>query len=141
MSEKTAKTKRKEESKGTEYSLGQVWAAREAISKLVQATEARGDFPATTSLKVIKLATAMDKEIKDLQKVLAPLIDEYGTDGDKGKEVRMDNPRFEEFAEKFNPVLEEKVFLGVEHIDIPADKLSLGARSIILLQPFITVTE
>ena len=120
------------------FTSGEIFAAREPLTKLMQQK-----FPIMVSYKLAKLAKAIQEELKVIEDLRNALIREYGVaseadpnqvtvptiiekldDHDKvvmkdGKPVMVANPNLAKFLDEVNELMTQEVKLTVEKVKLP----------------------
>jgi len=115
-----------------------VFEARNALQELV-----RLDLPVRTSLQVATLVRKLNEVLKDIDVVRKRLIDQYGEDGKRGKQVLPDSDNFPAFDKEFNELLDLDVEVVVEKVTLPekvvttCSKCGTSASQPIMIQPWI----
>lgn len=117
----------------------EIYEARESLNKLFDMV-----WPIRVSFKLAELIAKLSDPFANIEKVRQGLIKRYGVSGENGKlEVKPDNEKWEEFIEQVNDLMEQKVEVVFEPIELPEivgeNKVELKPNVLVHCMKFITI--
>jgi len=156
--------KKETPAKGT-FTSGEIFAAREPLSQLIQQK-----FPIGVSYKLAKLASAVQEELQVIEELRNNIIKEYGVasadnpqqvsvptiiekldeEGQAvmkdGKPVMIANPNFAKFLEEVSELMAQEVRVAVEKVKLPemvaatCDKCHHNMDKVLEIEPAILLS-
>ena len=94
---------------------GEIFAAREPLVKLMGQK-----FPVMVSYKLVKMAIALNDQLKVIDEVRNGLIKTYGkADKDKQISVSPDSEGFPKFVEEFAELMSQEVDVAIAKVKLP----------------------
>jgi hypothetical protein len=134
---------------------GDIFGAKDAMAKVLNL-----DLPARTSLQLVKLGSALNKMLEDIEVVRVKLVQKYGVQDpktgdfkvaptismpapDTGEPQVIPNPEWPGFSKEYQDLMDQEEEIAMEKVQIPEEvngkPVIISAMTIGALEMFVEI--
>lgn len=118
-----------------ELSNGEVWLAKEPLSKLMAER-----LPVKVAYRLAKVGKEIGERVRVIDQVRSGLVNKYGALNETGQiVVAQGGNNWNEFASEFDELMAEVEEVAIEPVLVPADHLELEANVLLPLLRFVLI--